>query len=365
MTVFRRGKYWHMSKQVDGVRIRQAIKTARTKAEALQAEAHIVNQLHKKKYDEPEPPEPARVLFKNYARGAFMDYYKANNRSYADAERIVDMWCDLLGDALINEITPSMIEHLKQQRLSGETQYKRPRKPGTVKRELSVLSRIFSLAVQDDDVPITANPCLKVKRIEPNDERIRYLSPDEEAALLKELEHQPQTRNIIIFAMMTGCRRGEIFDLRWRHVDFERGVINIIKTKTKRSRVVMMNPNPVLLALMKELRAQAPNAGRDAFVFPSEKTGERLTDIKHSFHSALKRAGIEDFRFHDLRHTAGTWLADSGAHITVIASILGHSRTSTTERYVHAVDAAKREAMAKLASKSVLGKQAAEGEKTR
>jgi integrase len=161
--------------------------------------------------------------------------------------------------------------------------------------------------------------------------------------------------------MNTGMRRGEIFDLRWSHMDFDRGVTNVIKTKTKRSRVVVMNL--IVLALMNELRARTPNASRDTFVFQSEKTGEELRDIKHSFHSALMRAKIEDFRFHDLRHTAGTRLADAGAHITIIASVLGHSSLKMTMRYVTAVDAAKREAMAKLASKSVLSKQASEGEK--
>src|SRR5262245_13809332 len=283
--IYRRGKNWHMSKQVNGVRIRRALKEARTKAQAEQAAIKIVEkELYEKKYGNPEPPAPIFVLLRDFARGKFLSYYRANNRSYADAERIVNVVCDFFGDVLINEVTPARVEEFKQARLLGTTQYKRPRKLGTVKRELSVLSKIFSLAVDDDDVPITKNPCLKVRRIKVNDERIQYLSPDEEATLLKELEHQPQTRNIVITAIYTGMRRGEIFNLRWRDVDFSREVINVIETKTDTPRVVPMSP--IILALMDELRAQSPDATRDTFVFQSEKTGGRLRDLKTCFRKA-------------------------------------------------------------------------------
>src|SRR5262249_24093767 len=159
---------------------------------------------------------------------------------------------------------------------------------------------------------------------------------DEEIKLLANLADHPQTRNIVVMALHTGMRRGEIFDLIWKEVDFEREVINIPHTKTYKSRVVMMNG--VVLKMLNELRENNPTASDPSYVFASEKTGGRLNNIKHSFQTALRKAGIKDFRFHDLRHSAGTRLADAGVHIAVIAEILGHSKLEMTKRYVHAAD---------------------------
>lgn len=86
-----------------------------------------------------------------------------------------------------------------------------------------------------------------------------------------------------------------------------------------------------------------------SYVFPSPKTGERLIDIKRKFDEARTAAKIADFRFHDLRHTAATRLADAGINVIVIAEILGHGDIRTTKRYSHAMEEAKREAVEKLA----------------
>jgi integrase len=213
-----------------------------------------------------------------------------------------------------------------------------------------VLSRILSLAVDDELIP--SNPCSRVKRLKVNNERIRYLTIGEETKLLKELEHQPQTRNIVIIALHTGMRRGEIFNLKWPDVDFVRKIINVIQTKNNKPRAVPMNP--IVLQILTTLHEKDGSAGKNSFVFPSEKTGRRLNNIRHSFYSALRRAYITDFRFHDLRHSAGTRLADAGVHPRIIMEILGHSDLRTTQRYMHAIDSAKREAVARLAEKSTL-----------
>src|SRR5262249_7630961 len=119
-----------------------------------------------------------------------------------------------------------------------------------------------------------------------------------------------------------------------------------------------------VLQMLKGLRETNPAASDTSYVFASEKTGGRLNNIKHSFQTALRKSGIKDFRFHDLRHSAGTRLADAGVHITLIAEILGHSKLEMTKRYVHAADQAKREAMAKLAMKSTMGGRSSEDKRT-
>lgn len=336
-----------VDKSIGKKRVRKIIKEARTKAEAEQAEAHIKSQLFRKKYD----PDSIQVLFADFVENAFAPYSRANKRSHYDDKRITGILCDFFNGKTLDEITPAMIEQFKQHRLSGMTQYKQTRKPATVNRELMVLSRIFTLAIDEGHIAI--NPCSRVKRLRVSNGRTRYLTYEEEAKLLSNLADQPQTRNIVILALHTGMRRGEIFDFKWKDVDFAREVINIPHTKTYKSRVVMMNE--VVLQMLKDLREADPDASDSSHVFASEKTGGRLNNIKNSFHTALRKSGIKDFRFHDLRHSAGTRLADAGVHIAVIAEILGHSKLEMTKRYVHAADKAKREAMAKLALKSTMG----------
>ncbi len=94
-------------------------------------------------------------------------------------------------------------------------------------------------------------------------------------------------------------------------------------------------------------------------VFPSPKTGGQLIDVKYKFDEARTAAGIADFRFHDLRHTAATRLADAGVNIVVIADILGHGDIGTTKRYSHATDEAKREALEKLTGKGANSQKSA------
>ena len=129
----------------------------------------------------------------------------------------------------------------------------------------------------------------------------------------------------------------------WRNVDFLRGVIHVTNTKTGRDRDVPMNSK--VRSLLLDLQRQGKE---EEFVFWNQKTGVNLMDVKHAFNGACEDAGIDDFRFHDLRHTAGTRLADAGADAFTIAEILGHATLQMTKRYTHATDERKRRAVEAL-----------------
>ncbi len=150
-------------------------------------------------------------------------------------------------------------------------------------------------------------------------------------------------RPLILLAINTGMRRGELLSLAWRNVDFQRGVIHVTNTKTGRDRDVPMNSE--VRSILLELQRQNED---EAFVFRNRKTGVNLTDVKHGFNGACTDAGLDDFRFHDLRHTAGTRLADAGADAFTIAEILGHATLQMTKRYTHATDERKRQAVEAL-----------------
>ena len=335
----RQGRYFY-DRYLDGRRIRRVIPEARTKSEALKAEVVIVSEIFKRKYD----PEVKRKLFTEFVRDTFLPYSKTNKRTHYDDEIITRVLCDFFKGKFLDEITPGIIETYKQKRIAGPTKQGSQRAPATVNREFSVLSRILTLAVNEG--LLHNNPCRLVKRFRVDNGRIRYLSAEEEARLMKALEAQPLTKRIVTMALYTGMRRGEIFNLKWSEVDFDRDLIHVRQTKTAKDRVIPISPR-IREMLAEQVTQQAVST--DGYVFPSGKTGGRLTHTKNSFRTACDTAGLTDFRFHDLRHSAGTRLAEAGVNIVVIAEILGHGSLTMTKRYTHATDAANREAMQKLA----------------
>ncbi len=140
-------------------------------------------------------------------------------------------------------------------------------------------------------------------------------------------------------------RRGEILNLRWQNVDFVRSLIYVTNTKTGYDREVPMTTKAC--EVLSELRQVN---GEYEFVFTNPETGVNLVDLKHGFRSACDDAEIQDFRFHDLRHTTGTRLADAGTDAFAIAEVLGHRDLQTTKRYTHATELRKRRAVEALAS---------------
>src|SRR5258708_4466039 len=201
------------------------------------------------------------------------------------------------------------------------------------------MSKIFSRAMRDGKTD--SNPCRQVKKYEEHNERNRYLSPEEEARLLAELTgSRAHLEPIVRIAINTGMRRGEILAMRWSWIDFARGFIHIPSEATKTAKPRSIPTNQVVRDLLIDLRGTRK---RGEFVFTSPKTGGLLTDIKHGFVAACDDGKVFNFRFHDLRHTAATRLADAGADPFVIAEILGHSDLRMTKRYTHATDQRKRQ----------------------
>jgi integrase len=145
---------------------------------------------------------------------------------------------------------------------------------------------------------------------------------------------------IVTLAINTGMRRGEILRLEWDQVDFFREEIKAIKTKNGHDRPVPMNTRvKAVLLTLKE-------TSKSRFVFPSsKKKGSHITYIRKAFNTAVKEAGITNFRFHDLRHTFGTRAADGGVEMTAIAEVMGHADIRTTRRYSHATDQGRRRAV--------------------
>lgn len=341
MTVRRRKDTgnWVCDFYYNGERIIKTLRFARTKKEAEQAEAVIMNGVFKQAYGFAEKPDKR---FEDFVIETFLPYSEANKKSFYYDVLICRVLVEAFKNKTLRQIPPPLIESFKQERLAAPTKHGGKRSPATVNRFLSVLSKIFSLAV--DAELVDSNPCGKVRKFRLNNQRVRVLSVNEEIKLFAALGDNKLVKRIVTIALHTGLRRGEIFNLKWLDIDFSRGTIQVRESKSGKKRLVPMNQT--VRKLLHEITRQSD------FVFTSPKTGGRLDNIKRSFRRAAASANLEDFRFHDLRHTAATRMADSGADPFTLMKILGHSDIRMTARYTHATDTALRRAVTNLDANS-------------
>jgi integrase len=193
--------------------------------------------------------------------------------------------------------------------------------PATVRREIMILKYLLSKAVDWEIIPV--NPALRAEIPPVPPGRVRYLQPTELRTLL---DLSPEwLRPVIGLAVFTGMRRGEILSLRYLDIDMNHGCILLPQTKNGEGRIIYLNSNA--MTVLTSLPWHSPMEK----LFP-KVTGD---NISVAFHRACKKAGVEDFRFHDLRHTTGSWLAMSGKDIYTIAKVLGHKDLRMSARYAH------------------------------
>ncbi|MGD0401314.1 MAG: site-specific integrase [Syntrophobacteraceae bacterium] len=230
------------------------------------------------------------------------------------------------------------------------------RSPVTINREITCLHHILEKAKEWQ--MIERNPFDQGKSLltKENNQRFRFLTEDEIPVLLRECSDY--LRPIVDCAINTGMRRGEILSLQWDQI--RNGFIYLTKTKTNEARQIPVNESlELLFADIK--RSQGPGAksvftftrGQHALKQPEsqrERKGLALVvkpvrSITTGFIGALKRAGIEDFRFHDLRHTFASQLALRGASLKQIQELLGHKNITMTMRYAHLTQESKRDAV--------------------
>ena len=346
MSVFKRGNKWQYDFWVDGKRYRGSIPEARVKAQAERAEVTIRDSVYEGIYGKSVDAPKLR----DFIAETFLPWAKANKRTWVHDVFRSRPLIEAMGSKTMDEISPILVEKYKRDRRASKTVRGTERAPSTVNRELELLSKVFSLAI-DQGLAIH-NPCQKVKRFREDNERNRYLSDEEEPRLLSVLiGPRASLRPLVVLAIHTGMRRGELLSLRWANVDFERGLVHVMnshreQTKSGHSRSIPMNriARQQLLSLQTE-------SGDTEYVFVNRKTGQPRTDVKRGFRSACRNAGLEDFRFHDLRHTAATRLGDAGVDTRRIMAILGHRCMQTSARYTHATDDGLRRAIETLAQR--------------
>ncbi|MGH9839046.1 MAG: tyrosine-type recombinase/integrase [Blastocatellia bacterium] len=340
MAIRKRGAVWHLDVKIDGIRYRRACPEARNQKQALLAEANLRQEIFEGKYGK----QKNSPRFSDYVDQTYLPWSKANKKSWKSDVWRVEVLKKHFKKKCLDEISPADVEKFKTSRRNGMTVRGGQRSKASVQRELELLSGIFTMAVVNN--LIESNPVRKVRKFKLDNQRVRYLTAEEERQLMQGLiGKRAYLRPIIVLALNTGMRRGEILSLEWWQVDFNRNNLIVTKTKTDKTRFLPMNQ--AVRDELLELKANAEDKSRFVFESP-KKPGVPIGEIKKAFNAVLKDAGIEDFHFHDFRHTAATRLAEAGADAYLIAEILGHSNVQMSFRYTHMTSERKRLALDSL-----------------
>lgn len=291
-----------------------------------------------------------RTLAEAIAR--YLDHEAAKLRDGRMHASTLPWWQEKLGRFKLCEITPALIAEYRN-KLAAET-YRRARpgatrsslkageqarefkrKPNTVNNYLVSLGRIFSVARREWHW-IMHNPMEGVAKLSVGPGRVRYLSEDERQRLLAETAKNQQLHTLVVLALSTAARAGELMSLSWRDVDLKDGRILLRKTRNTQPRVIWVHGEA--LRLLKE-HCRIPRLDDD-HVFLGATPRTRY-DYHTPFKAACAAAGVTDFRFHDLRHSAATYLAREGATEQQLKAI-GGWKSNVVNRYVHlAADDAK------------------------
>lgn len=233
-------------------------------------------------------------------------------------------WDTQLGPYTLADITPALL---------GEARDKlsKNRSPATVVRYLAALSHVLTVAANEWGW-IEDNPMRKVRKPQEPRGRVRHLTDKERERLLEACMRSENSYllTIVVLALSTGMRQGEILNLNWRDVDFERARITLHETKNNERRVVPLRGKA--LSLLRE--HSKVRKLKSELLFPG-KRHDRPIFIRAPWASAVREAGLEDFRFHDLRHSAASYLAMNGASLAEIAEVLGHKTLQMVKRYAH------------------------------
>ncbi|MDP5240882.1 site-specific integrase [Uliginosibacterium sp. 31-16] len=309
--IYRRpdSRFWWINATLpNGKRIRQSAGTeSREEAEALLAKLTL--DAYKAEHFGIKPPRTWQEAVVRYLS------IKASLRSFKDVQRICRELDYLLGDLTLNQINGDVVWQVVQR------QMKRGNKPATVNRYLSLIRSLLRMA-RDEWQWIDSIP--KIRLLPGEVERDRWLTQTEADRLVKACPDHLAA--LVRFALATGCRAREITDLEWERVDLQRKTAWLDHTKNGTPRGVPLNTDAVEV-----LKEQVGKHDRYCFTYRGKPIVFQVTNT--AWLGALKKAGIEDFRFHDLRHTWASWHRQAGTSCDELKDLGGWKSRTMVDRY--------------------------------
>jgi len=281
---------------------------------------------------------PERLRRRHYLLADVIDDYLGRNKDrlrwFEHYERYGRSWKAALSGRTLAQILPSDVERYVAARRQEVA-------PATVNRELAFLRRVYNVAIADQKAD--TNPVSSKVFFRENNQRVRFLTDEEEARLAAVLD--PGHRAMVCVAIHTGLRPSEQFHLRWEHVDFTNGILTVPRSKHGEVRRIPMNDT------VRDILRALPSRLKSAYVFPSA-TGETPLDghnvVRRLFVPALAAAGIDGFRWHDLRHTFASRLTMAGVDLRTVQELMGDKTLAMTLRYAHLSPAHQLDAVQRL-----------------
>lgn len=366
MTVRKKGNKWYCRFQLDGIRYERRCPLATDKLSAIQAEAVIKTEIMRGNLGYAKAIKTATI---KDALKILQIHSETNKLSYKSDVIKIRKIKEFFGENTpLKDITLTDIncfkEYIRTKKVEEKIKVPNPnykvnncRKKyqietitkeielsnATINRYIELLSKMFNLCI--DENLLEKNPCKNSGKLRQDNFKIRFLSKEEEKRMFEVInEEYSSLCPLIICALQTGMRKSEIFNLKWNQIDFKKGFIEILKSKSGKARKI-----PISKRLDEELRKLLVIKSNE-YVFINPQTQKPYVDIKKSFSSILEKAEIENFRFHDLRHTVATRLVENGVDLVVVQEIMGHSNIQTTMRYAHPVPERKKQAISFLSS---------------
>lgn len=326
MKLYRRHGAWYVDCSFNGKRVRKRV--GPVKKDAIQVGKQIESDLIAGYYDVAGNRE---ITFDELS-AEYLKFSKANKQPqvFRRDKGIVKRLLRVFKRRKIANISAHDLETYKIERINEVA-------PATVNRELTCIKHILNKAVEWRY--LRHNQLRLVQRLKEPPGRLRYLTNEEVDLLLRKCASH--LRPIVITALNTGLRKGKILNLKWSDVDMTNRVITVKRPKNNETKTVPINET-----LYKTLKSLKPKKdGRPVF---ANENGEPYGDVRKSFATALKRAGIENFRFHDLRHTFASHLVMAGVDIRTVQELMGHKDIRMTMRYSHLSNAHLKEAVKRI-----------------
>jgi integrase len=252
---------------------------------------------------------------------AIDEFLKQYTGKDASLHQRLSFWSSVVGQVAIGKLTRQRVKSELRSLLVSS-------KPATVNRYKAALGTLYRFLLHEYDIDY--NPIRGIPLYPENNARTRFLSDDELSELLKASRRSPWERLflLVLLALTTGARRGELIGCRWETVNFKTRTIHLGVTKNGEQRLLTLTQEAV-----EELMKYRKSTG---YVFPlPRQPNSSFRNFDCYWKQALKEARVNDFRFHDLRHTCASILAMNGASLLEVKQVLGHKSITMTQRYAH------------------------------
>lgn len=321
MTIYRdkkRNNNWYCRFSINGERHNFKCKGATDKKTAEELEAMYIVEVQKQQNG--IKPKKQEIVKFNKVADMYLEYSKLNNKGFDKEKCRIEKLKKYFNNKDIAKIKPADIEYLKT------TLVNKGLCRTTANRYLELLSVIFNRAIENG--LMKESPIKKHTKFQIKNYTTRYLTDEEEQALLKVMPDYFVP--IFKFALGTGLRKANILELKWSQLNFDTREIEILENKGNKHIILPMTD------ILFEILSNLPKLN-DEYVFVNPNTNDIYSEpvFRRLWNDIKEKAGVENLRFHDLRHTVGTRLANAGVPVPVIKEILAHSDIRTTQRYMH------------------------------